>query len=277
MTADMPRGAKPAPVVPSHDYTIIPQPERISLSSKIDDLLRGAPFTIVEYEEIQNVIVLLKERRRKAILMGEYDISQKAENLIRYVAGMTLQRKFSAFKVVEIKELNDALARAEAQAQAIREKWEAQIAAFNAGQSAAARRMERDQLRRLEEFNADISTTLPAEFCKLSSDLLNLREQERQLVLCHRYEEARKLQLEAQRRELEEAEVQKVAYLQLLNRRKEKILESQQAAIDCFQQRWSRIEDKLNKQMQAEVSTQEKFIENIKLKIRDAESEHIMS
>jgi hypothetical protein len=38
----------------------------------------------------------------------------------------------------------------------------------------------------------------------------------------------------------------------------------------------SRVEEKLNKEMKAELAKQEKFILNMKLKIRDAESEEIL-
>jgi hypothetical protein len=242
----------------------------------MDDLLKGASFNLVEFDEIPNLVVLLKERRRKAILMGEYQISQKAEDLIRYIAGMKLQRTFKAFKTVELKELHEQLTRAENQMEVIKAKWEHEVAAFNASQGAAARKLEQDQLRKLEEFDAEITSELPAGFCKLSGDLLNLREQERQLVLCRRYEEAMKVRAEAERRELEEAEVQKTRYIEMINARKQKILESQKSAVECFQVRWSRIEDKLNKQMQEEIATQDKFILNMKLKIRDAESEVIV-
>jgi hypothetical protein len=234
MTADRPRGAKPAPVVPSHDFTLIPSQDRASLDYKIDDLLRGASFNVVEFDEIPNLVVLLKERRRKAILLGEYQISQKAEDLIRYISSMKLQRVFKAFKVVEVQELNEQLERAESQMEVLRAKWEEQVAAFNAAQSEAARRLEQEQLRKLEEFDAEV----PAEFCKLSSDLLNLREQERQLVLCRRYDEAMKLRAEGDRRELEEAEIQKTRFLEMINARKQKILESQKSATECFQVRW---------------------------------------
>jgi hypothetical protein len=275
MTADMPRGAKPAPVVPSRDFTLIPSQNRVSLGYKMEDLLKGASFNLVEFEEIPNLIVLLKERRRKAILMGEYHISQKAEDLIRYISSMKLQKTFKAFKVVELQELHEQLTRAENRLEALKAKWEKEVADFNAAQSAAAKRLEQDQLRKLQEFDADVPAALPAEFCKLSADLLNLREQERQLVLCRRYDEAMRVRAEGDRRELEEGEIQKTRFLEMINGRKLKILESQKAAIDCFQIRWARIEDKLNKQMQAEITTQDKFILNMKLKIRDAESEEI--
>jgi hypothetical protein len=277
MTADMPRGAKPAPVVPSRDFTLISSQDRASLGYKMDNLLMGASFNLIEFDEIPNLVVLLKERRRKAILMGEYQISQKAEDLIKYIASMKLQRTFKTFKVVELKELNEQLTRAENQLEVIKAKWDRQVAAFNESQHAAARRLEQEQLRRLEEFDAEVPSDLPAGYCKLSGDLLNLREQERQLVLCRRYDEALKVRTEAEGREIEEGEVQKTRFLEMINGRKRKILDTQKSAVECFQVRWARIEDKLNKEMQAEIATQEKFIINMKLKIRDASSEEIVA
>jgi hypothetical protein len=276
ISAVMPRGATPAPLSPSREYVEIPRADRISLQNEMTELLSGGAYESFEAERGRLLIVLLKERKRTALLRGEYDISQKCEDLIRYIAGISLQRQFTVIKTSELSDLSLQLQRAEAQLAAIKNKWQLKVEEFNHSQFVSAKRLERAQLRKIQDFNTAVPTALPPEYCKLSPDLLNLREQERQLVLSRRYEEAKALKRESDRREKEEAAVQKQRFLELVNRRKEKILLVQRHEIDCFTVRWKRREEKLNQEMEAEIATQEKIIQNIKLKVRDVESEEIM-
>jgi hypothetical protein len=240
------------------------------------ELLNGGTYDSFEAERGRLLIVLLKERKRTALLTGEYETSQKCEDLIRYIAGISLQRQFTVIKTSELSDLSLQLQRAEAQLSAIRNKWQLKVVEFNHVQFVSAKRLERAQLRKIQDFDIAVPTSLPPEYCKLSHDLPNLREQERQLVLSRRYEEAKALKRESDRREKGEAAVQKKRFLELVNRRKQKILCMQDHEIDCFTLRWKRREEKLNQEMETEIATQEKVIQNIKLKIRDVESEQVM-
>jgi hypothetical protein len=276
ISAVMPRGATPAPLTPSRDDIEIPQAERISLQNEVTELLHGGTYDSFESERGRLLIVFLKERKRSALLTGAYDTSQKCEDLIRYIAGISLQRQFTVIKTSELNGLSLQLHRAEAKLTATKNKWQLAVEEFNRAQSTSAKRLERAQLRKIREFDSAVPTSLPPEYCKLSPDLLNLREQERQLVLSKRYEEAKALKKESDRREKEEAAAQKRRFLELVNRRKQKILDVQRHEIECFTLRWKRREERLNHEMETEITTQEKVIQNIKLKIRDVESEQVM-
>jgi hypothetical protein len=128
----------------------------------------------------------------------------------------------------------------------------------------------------IRDFDMVVARSLPREYCKLNPNLLNLREQERQLVLSKWYEEPKALKRESDRREREEAAAQKCRFLELVNRRTQKILDVQKREIECFELRWKRREERLNQEMETEIGTQEKVIQNIKLKSRDFESEQVM-
>lgn len=275
MRAVMPRGANPAPLTASRNYTLIPRQDKTNLAIQIDSLINGAPLSTVDLDKIPNLIVLIKERKRKAILAGEYHISQKCEDLVRYISALSLQRGFGKIKRAELAELNNQLKAAESKLVSIKAKWEQKVLEFNESQSTATRKLEADQLKKITEFDDAVPTELPAEYCKPSSALLNLREQERQLVLSKRYDEATELKKESDRMEKAEAEVQKRRFISLINKRKQKILEKQEHDRDCFTLRWQRQEEKLNKEMETEIATQEKVVQNLILKIKDVESEEI--
>lgn len=275
MTATMPRGARPASTTASADFVQIPRVQRISLENKIDDLLRGVSFSTVEYDTIHGLIICLKERKRKAVISGNYSLSQTVENMIVRLNSMLLIRKFNAIKAAKLAELQDQLEQAEETLRSITNKWNKRIEEFNDQQSAATKRLEREHMTKLEEFDGRIADDLPPNFCKLSAALLDLREQERQLVLTKRYDEAISLKKEGDRREKEEAEVQKKKYQKLVEKRRQKLIEEQEHAIECFTLRWTRQSEKLIAERDNEIATQQKIIDNINLKIEETESEEI--
>jgi hypothetical protein len=275
MTASMPRGVKPAAQSAAPEFVNLQRAARISGENKIDDLFRGVPFSTVEYETIPSLIVCLKERKRRAVLSGDYMLSQQAENMIVRLSSMQLQKKFNAVKQVKLKELNKQLDQAQGQIKAIIEKWNKKIQAFNAQQAAAASELERKHLEKLGEFDASVPTALPSEYCKLSAPLLDLREQERQLVLSKRYDEAVALKKESDRREKEEAEQQKAKFLQIVAGRRQKLTQEQEHAIDCFTSRWTRLSAQLEQERDAEIQTQQKIVDNIQLKVAEIESEEL--
>jgi hypothetical protein len=195
--------------------------------------------------------------------------------MIVRLSSMQLQKKFNAVKQVKLKELNKQLDQAQGQIKAIIEKWNKKIQAFNDQQSAAASELERKHLEKLAEFDASVPSVLPSEYCKLSGPLLDLREQERQLVLSKRYDEAVALKKESDRREKEEAEQQKVKFLQIIAGRRQKLTQEQEHAIECFTSRWTRLSAQLEQERDAEIQTQQKIVDNIQVKLAEIESEEL--
>lgn len=277
ITARMPRGAKPASLTPSMEFLSIPIQIRNRLEIKVDDLFRGVSFSTIEYETIPNLITIIKERKRHAVLDANYEASQKCENMIRYISSMSLQRKFNTIKNATVQDLRDQLRTAQSQLIQMERKWKQKVQDFNDQQSESTKRLERNHQMKLQEFDSQVPKELPPEYCKLSADLLNLREQERQLVFSKRYDEAIALRKEGDKREKQETQAQKQRFVRETQQRRQKLLQDQRNAIECFTMRWTKQSENLNKEMNKELNTQRKIIENIQLKINEAESENLVT
>lgn len=274
LTASMPRGLKPAPSTCNPEYLAIPKLQRNSLENKIDDLFRGISMTTVEYELIPMMIICLKERKRKAILKGDYQLSQTLECMVNRFVSFQLQKKDREMKAAKIDDLNFQLEQAQLVFQNLTEKWNRLFEAFNQEQSEASAQFERKQIQKLEEFDANIPTALPANFCKLSSKLLDMREVERHLVLTKRYDEATSIKKQCDKMEREETEAQKQKFYKIVQAKRQKLIEEQAKAIEVFTAKWTVQSEVLNKQRNDELETQQKIIDNIMLKLKEAEPEN---
>lgn len=274
LTASMPRGLKPAPSTCNPEYLAIPKLQRNSLENKIDDLFRGISMTTVEYELIPMMIICLKERKRKAILKGDYQLSQTLECMVNRFVSFQLQKKDREMKAAKLDDLNFQLEQAQLVFQNLTEKWNRLFEAFNQEQSEASAQFERKQIQKLEEFDANIPTALPANFCKLSSKLLDMREVERHLVLTKRYDEATSIKKQCDKMEREETEAQKQKFYKIVQAKRQKLIEEQAKAIEVFTAKWTVQSEVLNKQRNDELETQQKIIDNIMLKLKEAEPEN---
>lgn len=273
LTASMPRGLKPAPSTCNPEYLAIPRLQRNSIENKIDDLFRGISLTTVEYDLIPTMIICLKERKRKAILKGDYQLSQTIECMVNRFVTFQLQKKDREMKAAKIDDLNFQLEQAQAVMQNLTERWNRQIEAFNQEQSEASAQFEKKQIQKLEEFDANIPTALPPNYCKLSSHLLDMREVERHLVLTKRYNEATSLKKQNDKMEREETAAQKQKFMKIVQSKRQKLIEEQAKAIEVFTAKWTLQSEMLIKQRDDEIQTQQKVIDNILLKFKEAELE----
>ena len=263
LNVTIPKNFKNTSTTISNDYLQMSKIEKNSMENKIDDLLRGVSISSVEFKTLNSLIICLKERKRKYIQNSDYPNSQKVEELIFKLNSMIVQNNNEKIQKDEIINLENQLFKANNLIKIIKEKWEQKILTFNNEQSKAAKQLENEQKHQLIEFDSNISTNLPSKYSKLSSNLLDLREKERQLVLSKRYEEATKLKKDIDKIEIEEIENQKNNYFKNISKQRNKLIEDQKNIIDCFILRWSRHAEKLKKDMENEILIQQKIIDNI--------------
>ncbi|EAY22911.1 hypothetical protein TVAG_076580 [Trichomonas vaginalis G3] len=262
MTASMPRTPNSVPLVPSVDYTSLERMEKISFENKVDDLLNGVPFRTIEPETIPGLIIVMKERKRKAGLTNNYALSQTITDMISRLISLKFQIKVNAMKQQQIKELNAVIEQSKKELEALRAKWDERIQKFNEEQSKAAKDMEEEHIKQLENFDNSIPTDLPPQYCKLSPDLLNMMDIERRLVLTKEYEQARTLKIENEKRKEKETEEQKKKFLAVIEKQRKAIITDQEHAIECFTARWTREAEKLNNQKDKEITTQQKVVDH---------------
>lgn len=216
----------------------------------------------------------MKERKRKAGRINNYALSQTISDMIARLISMKFQIKVDAMKSQQIKELNAVITQAKKDLENLKNKWNERIEKFNADQAKAAQDMEAEHIKQLENFDNNIPTDLPPQYCKLTPDLLNMMETERKLVLIKEYDQAKTLKAENDKRKAKETEEQKKKFLAVVEKQRKALLNEQEHAIECFNARWTREAEKLNNQKDKEIATQQKVVEHYEQDLQDLINPH---
>ena len=273
VVANFPKPSIPAPSNPSREYQLLAPQEKHSAEQKVDSILKGANISSCPVESVPNVVIVFKELKRLATINVNYTLSKNIEDIIIRLNSLVIQKKYVALKNQEVKSIYIQLSKAENVLSSLISQWNSKIEEFNKTQSIYCKRLENNQLMRLEEYDGSQSNKLPPSFCKFSPTLLELRELEKRLVISKRYDEATRIHKEADLIQKKEEENQKKKFLEVNQINRKKLLESQQLEVDCFKERWVRQSEKFQKEMEKEISAQKKVVEHLKLKIKDTENE----
>jgi len=270
-----PKPNRPAAMQPSTEFKTLTRQEHITADGWAENLLKGAPITSVPLELINSVIITLKEKKRQAILKGNYTQSQEIEDMNGRLGSIIIQRKHSIIKAQEIKALEYQLQQAENQLKKVIQAWNEKVNDFNKTQKTSAKRIERSQFGRLNDNDAIPTDVLPSKYLKPSAKLLDLRERERHLVLTKRYDEAIVLHKEGDKLEKAEELEKKREFLLTSQRQRQQLLKTQEKDREGFKERWTRSAEKLQNQMEKEIEQQRRVVENIRTKLNDARNETV--
>lgn len=271
---NFPKPNRPAPLVTNNDYKTLNRQERISADSRVSDILRGANLSVIPIEDIPRVIAALKEKKRVAVLDGDYSLAQMCENTVQKLNSIIISRKNQQIKNQEIRQLQMSLNQAENTLKNMILSWNNRVDEFNRTQTNSTRRLERMQFNSLSEVDErNASNELPSKYRKPSAALLDLREKERHLVLTKRYDEATQLHKEAERLERQEVLEKKRQYVRTAQAERRQLVMMQQRDAEGFSDRWMRASEKLTNQMEKEIEQQRRVVENIRAKLVTAQNE----
>ena len=133
--------------------------------------------------------------------------------------------------------------------------------------------LEEEQRMQLEDYDTSFPEVLPANYRKLSTRVLQLRDQERHLVLAKRYEDAIPYREMADRLESEELEEQRQRFLKNFQAQRQQLVESQVGQRRCFERNWERKWERFEKERDHELSVLQRAITNLESKIRGIEDD----
>jgi hypothetical protein len=124
-----------------------------------------------------------------------------------------------------------------------------------------------------DDFDASFPEILPANFRKLSPQVLQLREQERHLVLSKRYEDAIPVRERADRLEHEELERQRTKFVTAFETQRQQLVDAQGGQRQCFDRNWERKLERIQKEKQHEMGVLKRTIANFEKKIATIEGD----
>jgi hypothetical protein len=127
----------------------------------------------------------------------------------------------------------------------------------------------------LRNFDGAMPESLPLEFTRLSADLLDLRERERHLIVCRRFQEAAKLHTEFMRRQKEELVRRREEYFAHVEKERSELERRNVCKTAAVTADWNRKIEKFMRSMDVELRGLRKGVANLLTKLTAAKAEYI--
>jgi hypothetical protein len=233
----------------------------------IDELVHGRPSETVDGARLNSILPRLKERRDFTVSGGDYRTSQKLEDLIHEVNQRQLEHTYSDLKFTRFATLELQLRNAKQELENAEQFWKDHIEAFNAVKSEAETSLEEKHRQQLEDYDASFPDLLPPNFRKMSVHVLQLREQEKHLVLTHRYEEAIPFHDRSDKMETNELDQQRDRFEGSFDTQRQLLLETQEAQFYCLLKNFDRKWVQLERAKEAELSARAQLVANLERRI----------
>lgn len=246
---------------------------RDDLELTIDELLDGRAIESVGDDVIPSLIAAMKDRKQVFIAQGEYRKTQQLENLIQAANARFYDANYHSMQSTKLAAMRVQLVQAKSELEAAELFWRDAKARQDEEYAAGLEDLEEEQRMQLEDYDTSFPEVLPANYRKLSTRVLQLRDQERHLVLAKRYEDAIPYREMADRLESEELEEQRQRFLKNFQAQRQQLVESQVGQRRCFERNWERKWERFEKERDHELSVLQRAITNLESKIRGIEDD----
>jgi hypothetical protein len=231
------------------------------LHATIDELLDGRALDTVDGTILSQLIVGLKDRKQSSIMGGDYHQSQMLENLIQEVNTKYSETTYHSVQNSRLTNLRVQLLKAKEDLDAAEEFWRQAKEQHDTEYATSLAALEKQHTQQLEDFDTSFPEILPTNFRKLSPQLLQLREQERHLVLSKRYEDA------IPYRERAELETQRQKFMTAFQTQRQQLIDSQNGQRECFEKNWVRKLERFECEKEHEMLVLNRTIANFETKI----------
>ena len=233
----------------------------------IDELLEGRPTETVDDTQLTDVIQALKMKKEELAQDGDYRKLQVAENIIQELNSRQYEATYTFVQGNKLANLKKQLNDTKFELKNKQQMWGEQRAAFEEEYQNAREDLINDQQQELQEYDSSFPEILPANFRKLSPQVLQLREQEKHLVLTKRYEDAIFYRERADRLEQQELEQQRSKFVRAFQVKRNQLIETQKTQLSCFEKHWERRLALLDKESNEDMKPLKTSIRNLQKRI----------
>jgi hypothetical protein len=133
--------------------------------------------------------------------------------------------------------------------------------------------LEQVHRKQIDDYDASFPEILPANFCKVSPRVLQLREQERQLILSKRFDDALPFREAADRLEHEELKAHRAKFLRTFRGQRQRLIEAQTAQKSCFNRKWDSTRVRIARARERELDALTKRVANFEAEVAGIEAE----
>jgi hypothetical protein len=243
------------------------------LHAIIDELVNGRLLDTVDKGTLGSLIPALKDRKQEALVGGDYRQSQRLEDLIQEANSKYVEATYHSMQNSRLTNLRVQLLKAKEDLDAAEEFWRQAKAQHDDEYTTSLKALEEQHRQQLEDFDHSFPEVLPANFRKLSPQLLQLREQERHLVLTKRYEDAIPFRQRADKLEQEELDAQRQKFTTAFQGQKQQLVDTQNSQMACFRKNWERKLERFEREKEHEMVVLHRTIANFEKKIATIEGD----
>jgi len=246
-----------------------------SIDCIIEELIEGRAVSTIDTSMYRDIVRDLKLKKEQYLSEGDYRRSQKAEDIIQAINSMQYEKVFTSICTDKISNLNKQRTDIEEDLKRKEAFWDNQKNMFDEEKIVSLKKLEESHRVELEDFDKSFPEILPANFRKLSATVLQLREQEKHLVLTKRYDDAIAYKERADKLEAQELQMQRDKFNRAFHQRREQLISSHRIQMKCFEDNWRRKLEKLEKDRSCEIKPVLWAKLNLQKKIIEAENGNV--
>ena len=257
------------------DYNELTASEKAKYSKNCEDFIKEQTIKCKSGQDYFKCMAAMREKRRLLALNNDFQGADKVDELIRQLSDYFIENHMYTSKVQLVDVVNYQLSSQRERLFNAEEKWENSINEAKEQYANELRQLEDSCSMNLERYDNSIPEELPAKYSKLSSDLLNLREQEKHLIGSRRFVEADKYHREFERRKEVELNSKKREYFESSEKRRKEIEVINAKKISALRDLWERRISELECSRDKEVAPLAKAVDALERKYSISKSEYI--
>ena len=257
------------------DYKQLSAGDKAKYERECDDFIRTQKIRCKTAQDYFKSMAALREKRRLLSLQTDYAGATQVDDLIRQLSDYFIENHLYTDKAQLVDVVNYQYQSQRSRLNGLIEKWDAQINNAREQYQRELEDLEDECQAVIDKHDSSVPQKLPVKYSKLSSDLLNLREQERHLIGSRRFAEAEQYHKEFEKRKEAELNNKKLEYFESSEKRRKEKEVANQRRISALKDLWERRIAELQFNRDKEVKPLEKAIESLQRKYALAKSEYV--
>jgi hypothetical protein len=187
----------------------------------------------------------LRERKQEILNLPEdgefdYDALDQIDEVIGELVNSSRQLLHSDVQKAELSRIQSRIVQSQQQLTETEKQFSNMKRLFDDRRSADINRLLQEQQRELDDLLRLYSGEPPPKYRKVSSEVMNMRSQEKTLRLAGHYKEAKQMRLDADAREAVETQRNRAQWRRAKVRAERALAEKHQRQLNCLKEKWDR-------------------------------------
>jgi hypothetical protein len=214
---------------------------------------------------------VMKTKRHRSVSRGGYPKSDNLDRTIDHCIEYELDSRRLGPHLLRIEEIRSKLEDARARFETARRECSGQRVQFEEIRQDREGHLDETLKNEMLDYGSHVPTTIPMEFSKFSSKVLDTRERQRKSAWFRQYDEAEALRKDAHTREKGELEVLTAKFARSYKLQKQEVVRKQTTRKDVFKQHWQRKKDEEERIMTQRLTNLKKAVEHWERDLAQAE------